>query len=699
MAKLSLSILNIIEEKNIIDDNLLDIFGNAFKFDHEKGISEWLKNSVDAYRRIDIPDDDQYVVFRFSDGTGNDASLECIDFVGMDENDIVKAFKIWGDPEAARRGRGIKVYGGHGNGGKFYMRQMFTHSHFITYRDGYLNVFGFSEKKKYGFASGYKNKKIPPTKALKIANIDKLSFPSGIKDKILSGKTGFTVVKGIGPLGMKNKIKAEKIIEKFKNHPQSRNILSRINVSIIYNNKQIYNLLRPEEIKPLDEFEVPQIISIPEKINISKGKEGEEIILANKKHQAGRLILKTSEAAFERNSRFEDLNRIDFIGGMGVVASHRIPELGVRNFPQASFIYGECECPILEDSENYSVQNDRTKLVGNDRTRALLQWVSEEIDKLANEITLKEQKKEEKIKAEISSTYNEFLNKWKNKFFKKMLLEVFGKGIENNGEQEGGRIKKILETPKDLEFSFSFSRLPLNEKWPLTIKARVPKPIPIGSIIFLSINNPFIELENNEIIVKSDYIKESIDGEKVAVMNGYVTGRRVGESGKVKAEAGKYNAEIEIEVVENIGGGTSRKPLYPKVLLSSIDQDPLNIAAGGKIILDPRQPLVYQRPQDIKEGIYWINTSAPLAQMILRTYDSHSLRFRDYLFQRYVEIFVKEAIYELQKKDPESFKAERIDSDILGTLINKIHSIAVEDLNAFLFKEDYEPPAGKETNI
>jgi len=73
--------------------------------------------------------------------------------------------------------------------------------------------------------------------------------------------------------------------------------------------------------------------------------------------------------------------------------------------------------------------------------------------------------------------------------------------------------------------------------------------------------------------------------------------------------------------------------------------------------------------------------------------------WREYLFQRYVEIFVKEALYDLQKKDPDSFKAERIDSDILGTLINKIHSIAVEDLNAFLFNENYEPPAGKETNI
>ena len=41
-------ILEILEEKNVIDDHLLDIIGNEFKFSHEKGLSEWLKNSADA---------------------------------------------------------------------------------------------------------------------------------------------------------------------------------------------------------------------------------------------------------------------------------------------------------------------------------------------------------------------------------------------------------------------------------------------------------------------------------------------------------------------------------------------------------------------------------------------------------------------------------------------------------------------------
>ena len=44
------------------------------------------------------------------------------------------------------------------------------------------------------------------------------------------------------------------------------------------------------------------------------------------------------------------LNAIDFIGEVGVIGTYRIYELGATRFSgQAEFIYGECECPILED--------------------------------------------------------------------------------------------------------------------------------------------------------------------------------------------------------------------------------------------------------------------------------------------------------------------------------------------------------------
>ncbi len=169
--------LNILEEKNIIDDHLLDIIGNALKFDHEKGIAEWLKNSVDAYIRSNVSDSEQYVILRFCDGIKQNGTIECIDFNGMTSVDIDKALKRWGDPEAAKRGLKKKTYGGHGNGGKFYMRQMFEISHFITYKYGNLNIFGFSKNKKYGFAEGYKDKKVSLDNALQVANLKLEEIP------------------------------------------------------------------------------------------------------------------------------------------------------------------------------------------------------------------------------------------------------------------------------------------------------------------------------------------------------------------------------------------------------------------------------------------------------------------------------------------------------------------------------------------
>ena len=697
MAKINS--LKIVEEKNIIHDHLLDIIGLEFRFDHAKGIAEWLKNSMDAYRRCDIPDSEQYVVYRFTDGGKDEASIECIDFVGMTEEDIIQAFKVWGDPEAAKRGLKKRMYGGHGNGGKFYMRQMFDHSYFITYRNGHLNLFGFNEKQRYGFADGYRNEKIKPEEALKLADINDIIISSDVMKKILSGKTGFTVVKGFAPFGMKNKIKVDNIIEKFRNHPQARRILARVNVSVIHNDKYVYDLLRPRVIPPMIDFEEPKTIPVPETLNL-EGEDGTEIKLAiPPKFPVGKLILRTSEEALSGGGRLGDLNRIDFLGEIGVIASYQMSEFGVISFPQANFIYGECECSILENPEEDCVKNDRTKLVENDLTRTLLAWVADRVDKLAAEISAKEKKERGEQEKKLSSAYNEVLNRWKDKFMKKVFSEIFGGG-GNIGTEEGGggSFRKNLIAPENgLEFTFGATNIPVNESWPLTLKASTPKPIPFGSIINLKSSNPEIELEENKIIVSADFVKLTEKGETVAVMNINVIGKRVGEKGEIVASAGNYSDKMDIQVVEEKSGG-GKKPRYPKVLLSGYDLDPLGIAQEGKVFLTTRDPLVYQRPQDISQGFYWIKTSSPMAEAILSREIGgvESTRWRDFLFQRYVDIFVKEGLHELQKKDPENFRADVIESRIMDDLIRKIHSAAAIDLNELLFGQSYVPPGSNE---
>ena len=119
----------------VIHENALDLFGKQFGFDHAKGLAEWLKNSSDAYLRDKTPDDEQFIIVRFIENHEKHLTrIECIDFVGMTKKQIDDGFKRFFDPQAAKVGAKdllVKTFGGHGNGGKFYMRQMFKTSHAI----------------------------------------------------------------------------------------------------------------------------------------------------------------------------------------------------------------------------------------------------------------------------------------------------------------------------------------------------------------------------------------------------------------------------------------------------------------------------------------------------------------------------------------------------------------------------------------
>jgi hypothetical protein len=603
-------IYTIVEEKNEIDDHLLDIIGNEFKFDHQKGLSEWIKNSIAAYVRSNTPIEQQTIFLRFTDSENNNAVMECIDFVGMNSEQIINAFKRWGDPKAAQYGytQSKRVPGGHGNGGKFYMRQMFKGSDFITYKNGKLCIYGFiygsGPNKKYGFANGYKDVSMTPEEAIKFAGIQDLPIPNALKEMILSSKTGFTVVRGISPLGMVNKIQANKICEKLRNYPQVRRHLERVTSFVIHNGKILGRLI-PDKLEPKQGFEEPVELVIPERLSYLDGGEEHEIIFNNNKYPAGKLILKTSAEALERGGRFGDLNRIEIYADNEPVAAYYMHEFGVSMYPQSVFIYGDCECPILEDPDDDCVKNDRSKLIAeNPKTIALLQWIGERVNELAEKILDEEKKEQDKLRKEHSKSYNDLLNRWSARFMNKIRAELLvGPGIgEGTGFGAGGSSG--------------------------------------GS---------------------------SGGGEKPhAASNG---------SGQGTNEGG--------------GNTPKKKPRNPRVLLSGIDIDPFS-STGEKLTLDPRQGIIYQRLQDVSEGIYWINTSSPLASAVLKRFTDKSQQWRSYLFQRHVDILLKEAIRNLFKRDSDQFNPDLIDADIFGKFLLEIHEAASEDLEQFLLDNAYE---------
>jgi len=650
------------EESNVFDDALLDLISRIYS--HEQGLSEWLKNAVDAYLRENIPDEKKLVVFQFIDKKIKKPVIECIDFIGIDKKDIIERFKRWGDVKAAQgKLKEVKTFGGHGTGGKFYMRDWFNESYLISYKSGKLNIFGFKPNKKYGFLKGYEDKEVTPEFAIRFANIENNPFLKNIEQGIVNGEKGFTVVRGVEPRGVKNEINVKRICEQFKNHPQALRILNRIKAPVIYNGETVYDRLIPDKIKAKPGFEKP-LVFLNQKLN-------------------SKLILHTSEIALERGGRLGDLNRIDIVGELGVLASYSVLELGVSTFPQAAFIYGECECPAMEKH----TQLLRGKLEDNSETRALLEWIREQIDLFASSVAEEEKIKQEELEREIASNYNEYLNKWKNKFMPRIFGELLGSlSGRGKGGIRGKKKKKLEIPPHGFDFSSPIAKIPLNVESPLTLKILTEK-IPLGSLITASSDEPDIEIVNPQIVLNPNEVK-TVNGKETAVVNFYTLGKSLEAVGTVIAQTGELTTPpVKVEVIEGIGSGKSGN--YPRVLLSGLDDDPLD--PGKKVILEPRHPVVYQRPQDFKKGIYWINTVSPLAQAVLKKRGTNSIEWRNYLFQRYIDIFAKEALYKLEKEHGGSLGASLVDRIIFDSLVSKIHEAGTKDLELFLFNDKYEP--------
>ncbi|WP_177233466.1 hypothetical protein [Stigmatella erecta] len=598
-------------EKNSFDDAFLDVVGNEFKFDHAKGLAEWMKNSADAYSTTaQVKDAEQFILLRFKQGNPKKESVfECIDFVGMTRVNIDKAVKIWGLPTAAKRGTDIKTFGGHGNGGKFYMRQMFGKSRFITYRDGKLNVFGFDEKRRYGYAQGLVDKAMTIDEAMAFAGIEKLDVPDVVRKrwKRSPKNVGFTVVRGERPDRFSGRATIESILERLRFHPQARRVLAHKQVYVLSHAQHWGKRLTTPTITPRVGFEEPRVIPLPRKFDF----KGETFEFRNKEYPEGKLTLYTAEQPLARSGELAALNSVDILGEIGCIGSYRMHELGYMRFgPETEFIYGECECPLMEDKKLDCVKNDREKLVPNERTDALLEWIRQHVDKLAEEMADKTRDEKKSRDLRQSAQFNHLLDRWKNKFMTKLSAEIFGgAGIGGSFGGTGG-------------------------------------------------------------------------GGGVGGGTGEGKGGR-GDEASPKEEKGRDGDD------EGQGGGSGdikkKGPRFPRVLLSGHDMDPLDPNPTNPFLCDERHPPVYQRAEDIEHGIYWINTARPLANKIMDAYGADSARWREYLFQRYTDIILKQSIYEMGSRDPE-MTPDKVDG-LIDDVTSKVHDAASEDLESFLFDE------------
>lgn len=145
--------------------------------------------------------------------------------------------------------------------------------------------------------------------------------------------------------------------------------------------------------------------------------------------------------------------------------------------------------------------------------------------------------------------------------------------------------------------------------------------------------------------------------------------------------------DLDRELAKVEAKETKKKGSKAPLVLLSGQEDP--DYPGVPVTFSDRHFAVEQRQQDVERGIYWINLEKPMAKKLKDKYGVDSPRWRNYLFQRYVDIFTKETIYRLAKKEGGSLTPEQVDYEIMR-VSSLVYDKATADLEDFLLGEKYQ---------
>ena len=414
------------------EEGAIRLICKAFQ-SHENGLPEWVKNSADAYARENALESKRVIIVFFNDSRmGTGSSISCLDFSGMTSSMIEERFRIWADPEAARRGAiSPAVQGGHGNGGKCYMTQMF---------EDYALLHTIKEGKgcRYGVTSGSINfGYIPDGESGRDFSVSDLQSEI---EKILQSvrcslrtitemaaeavqlANGFTFITGIGPKGYSKRISVQQLIVNLQEHPQMIQNLEMCRVYVVVNGKlsnRGRQLILPN-IPPMQGAKEPREIPVPETL---QDPISEEIIstTSNNLLPPGTLVLRTSDASmrWKRKGR----HSIIYKAQSGYIGYVPVLDLDVQS-PYRDRIYGECSLDALEEFK----QNERAELANSPLTRAVKHFISVQVQKYAREFEDRDRRRYDQQEKNAISKMNEALDRWKNRFLNEMMRGLWGTG-------------------------------------------------------------------------------------------------------------------------------------------------------------------------------------------------------------------------------------------------------------------------------
>jgi|GEM_PF-2773718 len=450
-----------------IHPDFLDTVGKSFKFKHGKGIAEWLKNSLDQYLRLLKSKEESLtgnwpVVIHLIDGANQSKgpNLAVVDFGGTNYHEIEKFFLYWGDTSAATHGKTIKdvaLTGGHGNGGKFYMREMWRDgARFLTWKKG--KATSLVVQKTDNGETGYfevEDKNMSWQDALNLALptsehlggtheiIEHLqSNLTNIFNELETQKRGFSVIVGrravqtmsSNDVVVGGRWKHQQLIDEICDAQQARRPIRELNIMVFVNGQVKIDRLMPYSIEEDENW--------PSETHVVPG----TVVTALKAGLLDAGMFTVYKSANQLTGRLKDLNSLFISDSKGnPIASYPIHELSFPGHsPLLSFIHGELQLNFPEISQ--IVTNDRERLVDSPTTQAILEFVAEKIwDRIK---IIEKTARENKIKQDLdlAAKLNETLNKHAQRFLQQVQTEILvdyvsndsGGGAGSGGSGDGG---------------------------------------------------------------------------------------------------------------------------------------------------------------------------------------------------------------------------------------------------------------------
>lgn len=594
-----------------ISPDLLDTIGKSFKFRHPVGVAEWLKNVLDNYLRLRERGAESMpgkwpVIIQLIDASRqkNGPSLAVIDFGGSELSEINEFFLHWGSTSAASHGKKMTaaaLTGGHGNGGKFYMREMWRNgARFLTFKNG--RATSLVVQKRTDGNTGYwelKNQPcswreamaiaLDPREALGGADVLLTSMQSQfpqIVSELDAGKRGFTAVVGMKALQVLSSNdfvqgghwEHQKLVDGIRDAAQARRPIRELHVAVYINGSIAVPKLDPE---PIEEDPSWDVKSLPVPTTVLKTQTFLPV-------DDGAGFLELRKAQMPLTGRLKDRNAILVLDQSGnPVGSYLVlRDLPLRgNSKLLEFIYGELQ--LTFKGQNELVQNDRDKLVPSDTTTAILDWVADQLWERVKQLEDQHRAEQEKSQLNSANKLNQELNKHLRRFLEELQTQTYvdlvkdpaGKEGEETGVGPGG----------DLGQGHGQGH-------------------------------------------------EGEGGKKPGGKNGQAAGEGTEAGGSVEIPGTQHQR---------------KKPRFPQVLLSDYHPDPSVGDGATSKHLTERHPPVDQDDTDKAWNIWWINTQHAFAKEAAKRGGTTGIPFKSFQLHMFRDVVQHEALRYRQRREAE----------------------------------------------